>query len=425
MEAIHKVGLFGLLGSGNIGNDASMESVLTYLRADHPDAVVDAMCLEPEKLRDQYGVEAVPIQWYVKYDHHVPDVIAIPLKVLGKGIDAFRTALWVRKHDIVIVPGMGVLESSLPLRASGFPYSMFLLCASGKLFRTKVALVSVGATVVRQRLMRWLFISAAKLAFYRSYRDVLSRDALTQQGLDTAQDSVYPDLAFGIPTAFQPPYDAMIVGVGVMEYYGTNDDRRHAEKIHASYVENIKSFIEWLVDGGRQVRLFVGDACDYTIVQDILIHLREQRPDLEPAQVIAEHISSFADLARAMQPVGIVVATRYHNVLCALRLLKPTISLGYAAKNNVLMADMGLAEFCQSASSVNFDLLIGQFRELESRSAQLKLAMADRCSTQEQRLDQQFAELSAVLFSAEDGACARAGRNSLVAASLRPGQRRS
>ena len=40
-----RVGLFGLLGSGNVGNDASLEAVLAYLRADHPDAVIDAMCM--------------------------------------------------------------------------------------------------------------------------------------------------------------------------------------------------------------------------------------------------------------------------------------------------------------------------------------------------------------------------------------------
>ena len=39
-----RVGLFGKLGSGNIGNDASMEAVLDYLGSDHPDAIVDAMC---------------------------------------------------------------------------------------------------------------------------------------------------------------------------------------------------------------------------------------------------------------------------------------------------------------------------------------------------------------------------------------------
>ena len=70
--------------------------------------------------------------------------------------------------------------------------------------------------------------------------------------------------------------------------------------------------------------------------------------------------------------VDTVVATRYHNVLCALKLAKPTLSIGYAPKFDALMAEMGLAEFCQSARSLDVDRLIKQFTELESRSAQLQ-----------------------------------------------------
>ncbi len=39
-----RVGLFGYLGSGNIGNDASLEAMLKYLRADQPGAILDVMC---------------------------------------------------------------------------------------------------------------------------------------------------------------------------------------------------------------------------------------------------------------------------------------------------------------------------------------------------------------------------------------------
>ena len=42
-----RVGLFGNLGSGNIGNDASLEAMLSYLSADQPGAVLDAMCRAP------------------------------------------------------------------------------------------------------------------------------------------------------------------------------------------------------------------------------------------------------------------------------------------------------------------------------------------------------------------------------------------
>ena len=104
------------------------------------------------------------------------------------------------------------------------------------------------------------------------------------------------------------------------------------------------------------------------MVQEILADLRAHRPDLEPMWVVAEPVTSLAELMQQMAPVGTVVAIRYHNVLCALKLCKPTISLGYARKHDLLMADMGLSEFCQFAKSLDVDRLIEQFTELESRS---------------------------------------------------------
>ena len=404
--ATPRVGLFGLLGSGNIGNDASMESVLRYLRANHTDAVLDAMCKGPERVTERYGIAAIPLNWYQKYERQVSGVTAIALKALGRGIDAFRTARWVRRHDVVIVPGMGVLETSLPLRPWGMPFALFLLSASGRLFGTKVALVSVGATAINQRLTRWLFNSAALLAFYRSYRDIGSREVMRQRGLDVTQDRVYPDLAFGISTPPCDSGDPQTVGVGVMDYHGTNDDRGQADEIHASYVETMKFFVRWLVDSGRKVRLLVGDTnnSDERVVLEILADLRAHRPNLDPACVIAEPVSSFAELMRAMAPVGTVVATRFHNVICALRLAKPTISLGYAPKFTALMADMGLPEFCQSTNSLDATRLIEQFTELEKRQEQLRQVIIDRNKANERLLEDQFVRLSAVLFSGNGSA---------------------
>ena len=405
--AAPRVGLCGLLGSGNLGNDGMLESVLAYLRADQPDAIVDFMCSGPERVQARYGVAAIPLNWYQKHEQQASGVLGIALRVLGKGIDAYRTASWVRRHDVVIVPGAGVLEATLPVRASSYPYTMFLLSASGRLFGTKVALVSVGANVISQRLTKWLFASAARLAFYRSYRDTLSRDAMRRAGVDTKHDHVYPDLAFALPAPPDGPGAALTVGVGVMAYYGGNDDRRHADEIHASYVEKMKCFVRWLADSGHRIRLFGGDNnFDDSVVQEILADLRAYRPDLEPMLALAEPVTSMAELMREIAPVGIVVATRYHNVLCALKLSKPTLSIGYAAKHDVLMADMGLSEFCQSARSLDVDRLIEQFKDLESRSAQLRRTMLERNAEKARLLDRQFAVLSALLFPAGEPACA-------------------
>jgi len=412
--ATPRVGLFGLLGSGNIGNDALMESVLRYLKAQHPDARLDAMCKGPDGVRERYGVAAIPLNWYQNYEERASHLTAVTLKTLGKGVDVFRTASWVRRHDVVIVPGSGVLEASLPLRPWGMPYAMFLLCAWGRLFGTKVALVSVGATVINQRLTRWLFNSAARLAFYRSYRDAESRDVMRRQGLDVTDDNVYPDLAFGIPVPPHDPGDPQTVGVGVMDYHGANDDRRHADEIYTSYIETMKSFVRWLVDDGRRIRLLVGDTnnSDGRVVQEILADLRAHRPDLDPSRIIAAPVSSFAELMQAMAPVSTVVATRFHNVICALRLAKPAISLGYAPKFAALMTDMGLSEFCQSAYSLDAGRLIEQFCELEKRQAQLRQTIKDRNVAYERLLDSQFSELSAMLFPADRLARAAAEQES-------------
>lgn len=415
-----RVGLFGLLGSGNIGNDASMEVVLRYLRADHPDAIVDAMCRGPEEIRAKFGIDAVPLLWSQKYAGRVPGVAAKAVKLLGKGVDAFHTASWVRRHDAVIVPGMGALEASLPLRPWQTPYAMFLLCASGRIAGTKVAMVSVGANMISPRMTRWLFNLAARNAFYRSYRDQQSCDAMRQRGLDTSTDHVYPDLVFALPAPPFEPGDPQTVGLGVMAYYGTNDDRQQADEIHAAYVAKMQRFTRWLVDNNRKVRLFVGDSqWDDSVVQKIVADVREYRPDLDQTRVVAERVTSFADLTRAMRPVGIVVATRYHNVMCALKLEKPVISIGYAAKNAAIMADAGLADFCQHTNSLDVDRLIRQFTELESRSAEVRKTIAERNAGNARLLDQQFAELSALLFPAS-GPRTAPGREDATAGARSP-----
>jgi polysaccharide pyruvyl transferase WcaK-like protein len=410
--------LFGLLGAGNIGNDASMDAVLGYLRKDHPDAILDAMGPGPEWLTATYGIEATALYWHHPREQQASGAVALALKLLGKGVDAVRMASWVRRHDVVIVPGMGVLEASLPIRPWETPYAMFLLSASGKLFGTKVALVSVGANVINSRATRWLSNAAARFAFYRSYRDVGSRDAMRQRGFDTSRDPVYPDLVFAIPSPPYDPGDPQSVGLGVMDYHGTNDDRQRAEEIHAAYVGTVKRFARWLIDNGRTIRLFVGDTCDHAVVAEIQADIAAHRPDLGPEWVVADEVTSFYDLTRAMAPVSAVVATRFHNVMCALKQAKPTISMGYAAKNIAIMNDAGLDEFCQSANHLDFDRMVEQFTTLEARSEQVRQAIRERNAANARKLDEQFAELSALLFPATEA------RNAGNSGSAVPAQRR-
>jgi polysaccharide pyruvyl transferase WcaK-like protein len=298
----------------------------------------------------------------------------------------------------VIVPGMGVLEASTPINPWGVPYALLLLSACGRIFRTKVALVSVGATAINQPSVRRFSNWAAQLAYYRSYRDVRSREAMRRRGLDVSRDYVFPDLVFSVPPASREPGDPQTVGVGVMTYYGTNDDRARADDIHASYTANMTRFVQWLLDDGRNVRLFVGDSGDSEAVAEIFATLSVSHPALAPGRVVAEQITSFADLMRAMAPASSVVATRYHNVMCALKLGKPAISLGYSDKNVSLMEDMGLPEFCQHANDISFEHLIEQFAKLEKNADQIRATVGERNAELAAKLSEQFTLLDATLF---------------------------
>ncbi|WP_203348156.1 polysaccharide pyruvyl transferase family protein [Streptomyces alboflavus] len=392
-----RVGVFGLLGSGNLGNDGSLEAVLGHLRADHPEAVVDALCGGPEVVAARYGIPATRLHWYRGEYRTASRAGAIAGKGVGKLVDVFRTAAWVRRHDVVIVPGMGVLEATLPLRPWGFPYALFLLCASGRLLRTRVALVGVGAAAIGDRPTRALVRWSARLAAYRSYRDAPSRDAMREMGVDTARDEVYPDLAFALPTPSAGAPSTSSGGgpvcVGVMDFHGGNDDRARAEEIHRRYLDGTTRFVRALVEDGRPVRLVTGDECDATVVAAIL-------DAVDSPLATAAKAASLADLMKEMAAADAVVATRYHNLVCALKVGVPTLALSYAAKSDTLMAERGLGAYCHPAREVDADRLLEQFRDLERRSAELRRTLAERNRAAAERLQHQFTALATALFPA-------------------------
>ncbi|MFE3659937.1 polysaccharide pyruvyl transferase family protein [Streptomyces sp. NPDC059165] len=391
------MGVFGLLGSGNLGNDGSLEAVLGYLRAEHPEAVVDALCGGPETVTTRFGIPATRLHWNRGEYRTASRAGAVAAKGLGKLVDVFRTASWVRRHDVVIVPGMGVLEATLPLRPWGFPYSLFLLCASGRLLRTRVALVSVGAAEIGNRPTRALVRWSARLAAYRSYRDAQSRDAMRAMGVDTARDEVYPDFAFALPTprASAPSDSPGPVCVGVMDFHGGNDDRPRAEEIYRRYLDGTIRFVRALVEEDRPVRLLTGDACDASVVTAIL-------DTVDSPLVTAAEAASLADLMKETAAADTVVAVRYHNLICALKTGTPVLALSYAAKSDALMDRMGLGAYCHPAREVDADRLLQQFRALEKRSPELRQTLAERNRAVARQLKDQFTALTTALFPAAD-----------------------
>ena len=148
-----RVGFLGHLGAQNIGNDASLEAVLAYLRSAHPDVICDAMCPGPARVRAQYGIDAIPLFSAQRFDQRVQGLASIPLKALGKGID---------DADRSLGPAARRRHRTRRRRAR----SQFAIVALGDALRalpaerlrpivgTKVAFVGVGAGAISKPMTR-------------------------------------------------------------------------------------------------------------------------------------------------------------------------------------------------------------------------------------------------------------------------------
>ena len=393
-----RIGLFGLLGSGNIGNDASVEAIMRYLRTEYPDATVDAMCKGWQRMRDRYGIAATPLQW--QQEHVRPGWPGKALTALGKVIDGFRTAGWVRGHDVVIIPGMGILDPTLPLSPWSTPYAVYLLAAWGRLFGAKVALVAVGADKASAKTTQSLYNRTARLAAYVSFRDGSSRETLQGEGVDVSAFSVHPDLVWTIPVTREQPEDPKLVAVGVMAYYGGQADRGRTAEVYASYTESVAEFTRWLLDSGHDVRLFYGDEVDKPALEKILAEVRSSRPGLAPGRLTPYYPTTHEEVTGLLGPVAVVVATRLHNLMFALKLGKPTIALSYARKIDAMMADLGLGGYCLPAGPIDTEALKALFTDVETRRDEISREVGKLAAECSQAAQAQLTELSEVLFSA-------------------------
>jgi polysaccharide pyruvyl transferase WcaK-like protein len=415
------VGLFGLFGVGNLGNDGSLEAALRFLRTTLPRERLLCICGDPAAVRETFGLEAIPI-----YYTHRPRAGTVGSKRLRKA--ASKAMLWLhamrhlRRIKVLIVPGTGVLDDfgAWPL---SWPFDLASWFLPARLMGVKVIFVSIGAGPIRHPLSRWLMRAAARAAHYRSYRDAVSRAFMESIGFDARSDPICPDIAFRLPApaSIRPQEEGrpLTVGVGVMAYRGWRNDSTRGTDIYAAYLEKMTTFVLWLLDGGHAVRLLMGDQADRRAVDDLLQAVRRRRPDLAASQLLFAPAHTLCDVMRQMAETDIVVATRYHNVVCALRMGRPTISIGYAAKNDDLLAEMGLAGYCQHVERLDVERLKAQaLRMIGDRPA-----MEDRVRQAVRRFEGRLREQEALLASlilADTPAAEGTAAGSLQARNLRP-----
>ncbi|TPK75696.1 polysaccharide pyruvyl transferase family protein [Mesorhizobium sp. B2-4-17] len=372
-----KICLFGMFGGGNFGNDASLEAFLLFLREARPEAAIACVCVDPDAIGKAHQIVTTPISAPEFSNILLRFCNKVSMRIIGRLANWGRAIKYVRQFDIIIVPGTSTLNDygSGPF---GTSYGLFRWAASARLSGVKFCFIGTGAGPILNSTSRRMLRSAAAWAYFRSFRDQVSKDFLSSLGIDTSRDQVYPDLVFRLPTLL-PVRDntggkLTTVGVGLMNYNGWRAGARSGSDtaLYETYIEKMGRFVNSLLDQGYRVRLIIGETVDMRAVRDIGRIAKASGYDLidgtrftrRARQLVAEPINSLHDVMRQIGDTDVVVATRFHNVVCALKLALPTISIGYEAKNDAVMTDFGLGDFCQSIESLDLELLETHLTEL-------------------------------------------------------------
>lgn len=389
----YRIGLFGGFGVGNYGNDASLEAMLRTLRRSMPDAELVCICPLPERVATTFGVTGVPIsapEFRSRFLRNLNQLLVRLPRKLAAWTHALRT---MRSLDVVVIPGTGVLDD-LWHGPGGFPYVLFRWCLAARMSRTPMHMVSIGAGPIKHPVSRWLMTAAARMASHRSYRDRASAEFMASLGLRSDGDRIFPDLAFGLPV---PPAGArrtpnpqrLSIAVGVMAYAGWRRNQPGGEQIYRTYIGVMVRFLRWLLAQQHEVRLITGEASDQRALDDILRVLGDADGQSLAERIAVEPASNLHDIMRHIADADLVVATRYHNVVGSLRLGKPVLSIGYAPKNDALMAEMGLAAFCQHIEHLDEPRLREQFTLLAVQRHEHAATVAARVAHYQERLREQ------------------------------------
>jgi polysaccharide pyruvyl transferase WcaK-like protein len=425
-----KIALFGNFGTGNLGNECTLQAMLYNLRRCIPNAEISCICPRPEDTALRYSISAFPIRapfpirelfkMRPRKDNGAKErskrtLVGIPIELQGrfKAITRlkalfraiaypllapyrwFKAITVLSDSEMLVMTGTGML-GDFGIRPLGLHYDILAWSIMAKLCRCKLLFVSVGAGPISHPVSRYLVKVALALADYRSYRDTFSKTYLESIGFDVRKDTVYPDLAFSLPRAMLPyrhipDGHGSVIGVGLMNYYNRRATSEKDETIYRDYIAKVAIFVAHLLERNYTVRILIGDiAYDNSVRQHLRELLEARGLKYESRKIIDEPASSVEMLLSQLVATDVVIASRYHNVLLALMLSKPVVAISYHNKFDPLMTGVGLAEFSLDIEHIDIRKLIEQLTHLEENLENLKTRLERKTEIYRRALDEQY-----------------------------------
>ncbi|GAB3800181.1 polysaccharide pyruvyl transferase family protein [Humibacter antri] len=382
------MGLWGVFGRGNFGNEALLTAFLQRLDPAEYEPVI--FCEDPDAASELHGIPAVslgrPVEGRARSGLHRVASAAFNRLHLLRG--AFAAA---RRVDVVIVVGSGGLER-YGAGAFGTPFEMWALGFASRLIRRPFILLDIGVEVLPRRLARFFVHGAGRTAAYRSYRDTISRQNMTANGLrSAASDPVVTDLAFGLRPARKPRSPERVVALGVMDYWGRDDSHETSEAVHQAYTAGLLALTRAFQARRYRVRLIGGDDEDLEYAHLLAASLTDSAPVVEarsPEELVAE-----------MSAAHVVVASRYHTVIMGLLAGTPVVSIGYGDKHRAILDQLGVPYEHHDIESFDARDVAEAAVRLASERPALTARIDAAVDAARDRLDAQWHEIEPVLLT--------------------------
>ena len=424
-----KIGLLEHCGTGNLGDDATITTVLEQIKSRWPSASVVGLSLDPLDSERRHGIPCFAIRQSVfpfeqewspaspaarrgRYSDRLKArfkkigplyratkaiknaVIVWPIQFVREIIFLWQSLFLACEFDLIVICGGGqLLDWGGPL---AFPYTLFKWSLLAKCARAKCIFLNNGAGPLDATLSRWFIRRALAMADYVSLRDRASDELLRKIGFqgkikvvaDSAWGLSLPD---GIARLRSKPKKELVIGIAPMAY---GDSSRHWIDDNLGYrhlIDSLAEFSAELLRRGYRIRLFSSDIWfDSQALADLEATIHKNDPGLTADRVTREPVADIGELLAALSRVDCYVTCRFHGVVFASLLNVPTIALAPHPKVTTLMDDMGLSEYCVDIATCDATGLTARFDCLLANMDDVKACIQRHAAQSQSLLESQF-----------------------------------
>jgi len=424
-----KIGLLDHLGFGNLGDDATLDAVMSNLRARWPHAEVIALTMNPLDTRQRHGVPAYAIRrvwkmpphahqatpqnagfkakvksWVTKYralyaviNTIKKTAVEMPRKFFQEVAFLAESFSVVKKLDLLVISGGGQLLDSWG-GPWAFPYTLFKWVFLAKLAHVRCYFVNVGAGPLNKPLSKWFVRRSLAVAEYVSFRDDDSRALVEHIGF-RGKSEVSVDCVYGLDFCAHQPTDLSArketaVGFSPMAYCDPRAYWDQNQSVYNDYIQRLVSFGAWLISRQHLIKVFSTEiSFDQHAIEDLTRALKNHVGAAASPSITLEPVHAFPGLITAIRGTEYIVTCRYHGVVLAHLMNRPVLAISHHPKIATLMRDLGLSEYCVDIRAFDLDLLRDKFTRLVENRDEIKTRMSDQARRYNRGLNAQFDRL--------------------------------